>query len=136
MQQVVVDAVYAGLVRARINQRDEVIEISSTVGRDVRVECIPEMAASLRAWVQRSGALVEEIDEKMAFITNQTVLAAEHKRQAAAEAVAVRKDFIMNGANRLRHLGVIGREDMDMMERSMSGERDKNTRSTRSRFDA
>lgn len=93
-EAVVRDAVYAGLMRARIHQRLRFVEISYAAGRDVSLPSgIEEMEHILKEWTSRTSQIVEEIDARVAFISSQTRLAAEHKSSTSAKVEALRKSL-------------------------------------------
>lgn len=97
VEEVVVEALYAGLVRARMDQRLRIVEISTAAGRDVMVpDGIQHMAGLLSTWVQRAATLVGEIDDKIAFISEQTRVASEQKTEAAARVERARR-AVLNG---------------------------------------
>lgn len=92
VEDVVLDAIYSGLLRARMDQRAAQVEIVSAVGRDVFApQGVSDMISTLKAWVQRSTQLVEEIDDKINYIASHTALVKKQKAQAAASAEATRK---------------------------------------------
>lgn len=85
------EAVDTGLIRGRMDQRDHSVEILSVVGRDVVApEGARQMIDLLRSWVSRSSQLVDELDKKIGFISEQTSIASAQKSSAAARAENVR----------------------------------------------
>jgi len=145
VEDVVLDAIYAGLVRARMDQRAAVVEIMSAAGRDVHTpDGVTEMIGVLRSWVDRSAQLVSAIDDKITFIGTQTKLVADQKAAAAANVERVRKDVLANNsfnADGFRNLRVDPHRDERMIpfdrhaKDFMNERRMAEGRSIRSRFD-
>ncbi|KAJ2748546.1 COP9 signalosome complex subunit 7b, partial [Coemansia nantahalensis] len=50
MEDLVIEAIYKGLVSAKLDQKRRVVEIDFVVGRDVRLEDLPSMHAHLDEW--------------------------------------------------------------------------------------
>lgn len=99
VEDVVLDAVYTGLVRAKMNQREGRVEIISAVGRDVVMpEGVSEMITMLKGWVQRSTQLVEEIDDKINYIASHTATVAKLKAETTANKEAARKMLLADVA--------------------------------------
>lgn len=146
VEDVVLDAIYAGLVRARMDQRAAIVEIMSATGRDVQTPAgVSEMIDVLKTWVVRSDQLVSAIDDKINYITAQTKLASEQKAAAAANVARVKKEVVANGsvnADTFRNLRVdiSQRNSSDSFERHgrelMNERRMFEGRSIRSRFDS
>lgn len=98
VEDVVLDAIYAGMVRARMDQRAARVEILSAVGRDVVSPTgVADMIATMKAWVSRSTQLVEEIDDKINFISHHAALSKQQKAQAAANVDATKKQIWSEG---------------------------------------
>lgn len=132
LEDVVIDAVYAGLIRARMNPFKGTVEISAAVGRDVIAPGgIAAMTSILTSWVNRSSQLVAEIDDKINYIASHTLQAKEHKARAIANAKAVKRDVV---ANRM-HTVAPENDDFDFLRQMMSIDRDGEGRSIRSRFE-
>lgn len=89
LEDLVLDAIYAGLLRARMNQRAAHIEILSAVGRDVVAPTgLSDMITTLKTWVSRSSNLVDEIDDKINYISDHAAQVKRQKAHTAALAAA------------------------------------------------
>lgn len=127
VEDVVLDAVYSGLIRAKMDQRAAQVEIVSAVGRDVLApQGVSEMIETLKTWVYRSTHLVEEIDDKINYIANHTALVKKQKAQAAAAAETTRKQVFaeppgLNAAAALR--GLVGADFDTARERDAAMQR-------------
>lgn len=92
VEDIVLAAIYTGLIRAKMNQSERCVEVGSAVGRDVVVPGgVSEMISTLKNWVQRSAHLVEDIDDKINYIATRTAEAVKHKAEVKAIADKARK---------------------------------------------
>lgn len=124
VETVVRDAVYAGLVRARIHQQQRFVDISFAAGRDVPTPSgVEEMVRVLREWTVRTSKLVDEIDNKVAYIGAQTKLAAEHEASCAAKVKVLRDNIAKSETGfRLQH-DQDSDHDFDFIDRIAPGSR-------------
>lgn len=136
VEQLIRDAIEAGLIRARMDQRARVVEISTAVGRDVVTpDGVRNMADMLNSWLTRTEKLVDIIDDRIAFIGEQTVQAAQHNAAAAANAAAVRKK-LSRGAHDPDMAALDTDNDFASIERQAPSSRHPvPRRSIRSRFE-
>lgn len=105
VEDIVLDAVYTGLIRAKMNQRERCVEIGSAVGRDVVTpEGVSEMISMLKSWVQRSSQLVGDIDDKINFIAASTAEAEKHKTEAKAITETVRKNVLAEASAQMSRM--------------------------------
>ncbi|CAN8071052.1 unnamed protein product [Agarophyton chilense] len=100
LEDVVIDAVYAGLLRARMNQHAATVHISAVEGRDVHVvHGIEPMVRCLNNFLERCARLDDTIDDKMQLIATHTMRAKQHKLRADAQLDAVRSAVRAADAN-------------------------------------
>lgn len=94
VENAVLDAIYAGLLRVRLDQRAQSVQVLSATGRDVPLHSgIPDMLALLSRWVDSSRETVSSIDTIIGSVQGATTNAArersavDHDVQAARLAV-------------------------------------------------
>lgn len=73
-EDLVISCVYDGLLRARLDQKNQTFLIQWCAARDVRPEAIDEMIAKLAAWNDSAGGILGKID--------QALLSADDQRKA------------------------------------------------------
>lgn len=92
VEQIIRDAISAGLIRGKMNQKLKVLQVSSTVGRDIIIDRnIAKMNDVLKFWLNRTDQLVAVLDDRIAFVGQQTRLATQHQQQALANVTAARQ---------------------------------------------
>ncbi|KXX83250.1 COP9 signalosome complex subunit 7a [Madurella mycetomatis] len=81
LEELVISAIYAGLLKAQLNPRDSLVQINSVSSlRDVAPTAIDGLLSSLEAWAGRCEATLQSLSSQM------TQLRAEADRRAAQEA--------------------------------------------------
>ncbi|KAI1756817.1 PCI domain-containing protein [Xylaria castorea] len=82
VEDLVISAVYAGLVDAQLDPRNAHVHISSVSPlRDLEPGAIPSMLNALRAWSARCSATLEDLDSQMAYI--KAAAAKRHSNKKA-----------------------------------------------------
>lgn len=79
LEDLLIEAIYADLLVGRINQRDQVLEIDSVIGRDVSVSAgtgsakssVQSMMATLAGWHARVGDTLANLDYQIELIRTQ-----------------------------------------------------------------
>ncbi|KAI5817338.1 hypothetical protein BZA77DRAFT_262789 [Pyronema omphalodes] len=62
LEDLVISAIYAGLLQAKLDTAYQLVDISSTAGRDVAPAEIDDMVAKLNAWSQQCDDVLADID--------------------------------------------------------------------------
>lgn len=93
VEDVVISAVYAGLLEARLNPLRRVVQVSSVAPlRDVQPATVPAIVATLQRWSARCDATLAGIEASIAGIRSDAARSANERRewdrtfQAAVEA--------------------------------------------------
>lgn len=90
LEELVISAVYAGLLRAQLNPKDSVVQINSVAPlRDVAPTAIGGLLSSLQAWAGRCEATLQSLSSQM------TQLRAEADRRAARAAARAEETRLM-----------------------------------------
>ena len=79
LEDLLIEAIYADLLVGRINQRDQVLEVDSVIGRDVAVttastnakSSVQSMMATLAGWHARVGDTLANLDYQLELIRKQ-----------------------------------------------------------------
>jgi len=87
LEDLVIDAIYEGLVQGKLCQLEQTFEVASATGRDVRDEDIDTMINLLGAWNQKSVELLTTIQDNI-----QSAQAAGTEKKAAAEEFEKKKE--------------------------------------------
>lgn len=81
VEDLVISAVYAGLLNAKLNPLRSVVQVSSVAPlRDVQPGTVPSIVATLQNWTQRCDATLAEIEAHIATIKREAARKANDKR--------------------------------------------------------
>ncbi|KAF8254060.1 hypothetical protein K440DRAFT_652177 [Wilcoxina mikolae CBS 423.85] len=91
LEDLIISAIYAGLLHAKLDTASQLVEVSSTAGRDVAPSEIPGMVATLNAWCKQCEDVLADIDGQMEKVHREAV---QKKRDSEeyAKAVAAKKE--------------------------------------------
>lgn len=67
LEDLILEAIYAGLIEAKLDQALKTVQVDNAFGRDVKKEGIPALQETLAEWLKRSEALAGKIDEKIKY---------------------------------------------------------------------
>lgn len=82
VEDLVISAVYAGLLDAKLNPLRSVVQVSSVAPlRDVQPATVPSIVATLQNWSQRCDATLAEIEANIANIKREAARKANDKRE-------------------------------------------------------
>lgn len=63
LEDLIIETMYAGLIRGKLDQRAGIFRIKEAMGRDVRPEWIDSLIETLVSWSESADALLHAIDE-------------------------------------------------------------------------
>ena len=93
MEDLTISAIYAHLLVAKLDTKAARIEVSSTAGRDVAPEEVPDMIGTLKNWCRQCEDVLGDIDEQVRSVQREAIA----RKRAADEyerVVARRKEII------------------------------------------
>lgn len=82
VEDLVISAVYAGLLSAKLNPLRRVVQVSSVAPlRDVQPATVPSIVATLQKWSARCDATLAEIEKSIAGMKKEAAKTANEKRE-------------------------------------------------------
>jgi COP9 signalosome complex subunit 7 len=79
LEDLIIDAIYQGIIQGKLDQRKKQLEIEFTMGRDLRPETIDQMIDILTKWSNQSDKLLESIQEKINHANFEAESDKQHK---------------------------------------------------------
>jgi len=72
LEDLVIEAVYGGILQCKLDQQSESLEIEYAMGRDVDIESggLEEILAGLRGWADQTAQVLHTLDTKLAEIAS------------------------------------------------------------------
>mmetsp|Transcript_6684 Transcript_6684/g.12876 ORF Transcript_6684/g.12876 Transcript_6684/m.12876 type:complete len:264 (+) Transcript_6684:76-867(+) len=81
LEDVVIEAVFHGLLSAKIDQKNEILRISSCTGRDITPNDMVDMLNCISSWRSNCVQLISSIQDSSGHIAGQRVAASEQTSQ-------------------------------------------------------
>eukprot|EP00051_Salpingoeca_urceolata_P014254 m.181117 g.181117 ORF g.181117 m.181117 type:complete len:270 (-) comp18030_c1_seq3:91-900(-) len=87
LEDLIINAIYAGLIGGKMDQSNQRLEVSFAAGRDIQPGDLPAMAAVLSSWCQNSSGVLMDLAGKIASsdASRQAALASEDAVQAKVD---------------------------------------------------
>jgi COP9 signalosome complex subunit 7 len=73
LEDLVISAIYADLLHAKLDTKSQFVEVSSTAGRDVAPTEIPSMIETLTRWCGQCEDVLADIDAQMKAVHDEAV---------------------------------------------------------------
>lgn len=137
LEDLIIDAIYLDLLQGKLDQKEEQLEVSYTMGRDLEPGKLEQILASLRDWASTTSAVLSTLDGKINAITADSVAAKlsqqEHERILQAnlkEVYEKQKEKSFGGAMATRRFQVGDRENTHMMDVDEPDNKGKNRKAS------
>jgi len=65
LEDLIIDAIYQGIIQGSLDQRKQQLEVEFAMGRDLQPESVDKMISVLRSWSTQSDTLLKNIKEKV-----------------------------------------------------------------------
>jgi len=66
-EDIILDTIYEGLIFAKLDQSEKIVQIDFAIGRDVKTEQLKEMQIVLANWLKKSEELIQTIEDKVKY---------------------------------------------------------------------
>lgn len=71
LEDLIIDAIYLDVLRARLDQSEQQLQIEYTMGRDLDPEGgVQALLDALKAWAQTTHVVLQTLDEKIATVSD------------------------------------------------------------------
>lgn len=91
LEDLVISAIYAGLLHAKLDTASQLVDVSSTAGRDVAPEDVGAMVETLNAWNKQCDEVLADIDGQIRAVHRDEV-ARKRETEEYDRLVASKKD--------------------------------------------
>jgi len=98
LEDLIIDAIYNGVIFGKLDQRNQQLEVDRCMGRDVRAEEIPSIVSMLTDWCDRCDVLFAVTEDQMTRANVAKLDAAEQKKKVETEFNNAKKALKASGA--------------------------------------
>jgi COP9 signalosome complex subunit 7 len=78
LEDLVIESIYAGIIKGKLDQKEQRFQVDWTMGRDIRPGQLQEMLKILNLWCDKSETLMGEIKERIQYAN---LSHEEHQKQ-------------------------------------------------------
>jgi len=86
LEDLIIDAIYLDILRGKLDQKEEQLEIEYTMGRDLEPGRLESLLVALKNWAQTTAAVLATLDNKIATLSSEAT-AVKLARQEQESAV-------------------------------------------------
>ncbi|KAI0757448.1 hypothetical protein C8Q80DRAFT_1282672 [Daedaleopsis nitida] len=79
LEDLIIDAIYLDIVRGKLDQRAQQLQVEYTMGRDLEPGKLEQLLVSLQNWASTTSAVLATLDEKLSQIAHRTSTSKQMK---------------------------------------------------------
>ncbi|XP_078393785.1 COP9 signalosome complex subunit 7a [Cetorhinus maximus] len=97
LEDLIIEAIYADIVQGKLDQRNQVLEVDCSIGRDIRPQDISTMARTLQEWCNSCEAVLIGIEDQIGRADQYKEHQLKVKQQVESEIVNLKKTLKASG---------------------------------------
>jgi len=124
LEDLIIDAIYLDILRGKLDQKEQQLEIEYTMGRDLEPGKIEDILAALKNWASTTSAVLSSLDVQLHSLASQSTanaIAAEEHEKAWQSTL---KDIQEKQKERSGRKGLGGGSAYNIVADRMNRERD------------
>ncbi|XP_067950946.1 COP9 signalosome complex subunit 7b-like [Watersipora subatra] len=100
LEDLIIEAIYAGVIKARMDQNHQRLEVNYVIGRDVEKSKLPELLNILERWTQACTDNLEDITTQLTAAQEARAAETKRKLQAETEVANIKKTLKLTSTER------------------------------------
>jgi len=121
LEDLIIDAIYQGVIQGSLDQKKQQLEVEFTMGRDLKPDSLENMISVLRNWSNQSDVLLSTIKEKVGHANFMHEAEKKHKEEFEKKVENVKKNLKATMETELLHAAEFEGADYFEGERSRKG---------------
>lgn len=93
LEDLIIEAIYAGIIKGKLDQKNKQLEVDYAIGRDIRSEAIPEIISVLQEWCNSCDAVLKGIETQIVKANSHKEKKLKTKLQIETEVANVKKSL-------------------------------------------
>ncbi|XP_029635451.1 COP9 signalosome complex subunit 7b isoform X2 [Octopus bimaculoides] len=93
LEDLIIEAIYAGIIKGKLDQKNKQLEVDYAIGRDIRSEAIPEIISVLQEWCNSCDAVLKGIETQIVKANKLKEKKLKTKLQIENEVANVKKSL-------------------------------------------
>jgi len=91
LEDLIIEAIYAEIIRGKLDQKNAYLEVDSTIGRDIRPENVDTIVSTLEAWCDACENVLGSLQNQMDRATAERISRMQRKEQLDQEIANLKK---------------------------------------------
>jgi len=91
LEDLIIEAIYAEIIRGKLDQKNAFLEVDSTIGRDIRPENVNTIVNTLEAWCDACENVLGSLQNQMDRATAERISRMQRKDQLEQEIANLKK---------------------------------------------
>lgn len=127
LEDLIIDVIYAKAVTGKMDQKNDWLEVESTIGRDIKPEQLDAVASVLTAWCENCDNVLSSIETQIAVANSLKSDSVNKKQELEAQIAKTRASVKSAGNNEFEEESVLttppGQRNENFMDRMKKGVR-------------
>jgi COP9 signalosome complex subunit 7 len=119
----IIDAIYLDILHGKLDQKEEQLEVTYTMGRDIEPGKLEGVLTALNDWASTTSSVLSALDAKLNVIAAQTVVHKQHQQEYEKQLQANLKE--VHDKQKEKSLGSTGGERAGLGRRGTQFDRDR-----------
>lgn len=103
LEDLIIDAIYSGLIKAKMDQKARVLQVHSAVSRDIRPEDLPHMEQVLRNWSINCQSVLSSLELQVEKTRMNLVRTYQHKVNLENEIIHTNQAIMQDEQQKIRN---------------------------------
>ncbi|KAL3862660.1 hypothetical protein ACJMK2_008614 [Sinanodonta woodiana] len=91
LEDLIIEVIYADIIRGKLDQKNQQLEVDFAIGRDIRQEAVPDIINVLQDWCSACDAVLHGIENQISKANQNKENNVKLKQQTEQEIVNVKK---------------------------------------------
>lgn len=93
LEDLIIDAIYADIIRGKLDQKNSYLEVDFAIGRDFKEEDLNTMIATLKEWCDSCESVLAEVDAQIVRANSEKSKYIKHRLAIENEVTELKKNF-------------------------------------------
>ncbi|KAA0202085.1 hypothetical protein HAZT_HAZT001808 [Hyalella azteca] len=94
LEDLIIEAIYADVLHGKLDQKNGVLEVDFALGRDIKPEDLPDIAATLKAWCNNCNGLLGTLESLVLKANSQKELSIQQANYIEFEVNKIKANFL------------------------------------------
>lgn len=93
LEDLIIDAIYADIIRGKLDQKNSYLEVDFAIGRDFKEEDLNVMIETLQEWCDSCESVLSAVDAQIIHANAEKAKYIKHKQAVENEVTELKKNF-------------------------------------------